>query len=92
MVADTPGFSSFDTELNDLRRPEELAGTFREFRPYLNQCRFQGCSHVKEKGCAVLAALKEGKIAPSRHASYVRLYEQAKEVPEWERREKESGR
>ena len=92
VVADTPGFSSFDTELNDLRRPEELAGTFREFRPYLNQCRFQGCSHVKENGCAVLAALKEGKIAPSRHASYVRLYEQAKEVPEWERREKESGR
>ena len=86
LVADTPGFSSFDTEGMELRRPEELQYTFREFAPYLDQCRFIGCAHVKEKGCAVLAALKEGKIAPSRHASYVRLYEQAKEVPEWKRK------
>ena len=86
IVADTPGFSSFDTEEIELRRPEELQYTFREFAPYLEQCRFTGCSHVKEKGCAVLAAVKAGEIAPSRHASYVRLYQQAKEVPEWERK------
>ena len=85
-VIDTPGFSSFDTEEIELRRPEELQYTFREFAPYLEQCRFTGCSHVKEKGCAVLAAVKAGEIAPSRHASYVRLYQQAKEVPEWERK------
>ena len=89
IVADTPGFSSFDTEGMELRRPEELQYTFREFAPYLDQCRFTGCAHVKEKGCAVIAAVKAGEIAPSRHASYVRLYEQAKEVPEWERKEKE---
>ena len=89
IVADTPGFSSFDTEGMELRRPEELQYTFREFAPYLDQCRFTGCAHVKEKGCAVLAAVKAGAIAPSGHASYVRLYEQAKEVPEWERKEKE---
>ena len=89
IVADTPGFSSFDTEGMELRRPEELQYTFREFAPYLDQCRFTGCAHVKEKGCAVIAAVKAGTIAPSRHASYVRLYEQAKEVPEWERKEKE---
>lgn len=89
IVADTPGFSSFDTEGMELRRPEELQYTFREFAPYLDQCRFTGCAHVKEKGCAVLAAVKAGEIASSRHASYVRLYEQAKEVPEWERKEKE---
>ena len=86
IVADTPGFSSFDAEEMELRRPEELQYTFREFAPYLDQCRFSGCSHVKEKGCAVLAAVKDGKIASSRHASYVRLYQQAKEVPEWERK------
>ena len=89
IVADTPGFSSFDTEGMELRRPEELQYTFREFTPYLEHCRFTGCAHVKEKGCAVLAAVKAGEIAPSRHASYVRLYEQAKEVPEWERKENE---
>ena len=89
IVADTPGFSSFDAERMELLRKEDLGGASREFRPYLVQCRFVGCSHVKEKGCAVLAAVKAGEIAPSRHASYVRLYEQAKEVPEWERKEKE---
>ena len=85
IVADTPGFSSFDTDQMELKRPEELQYAFREFAPYLDGSRFTGCAHVKEKGCAVLAALAEGKIAPSRHASYVRLYEQAREVPEWER-------
>ena len=87
IVADTPGFSSFDTEETELRRPEMLERTFREFAPYLGQCRFTGCAHVKEKGCAVLAAVKAGEISKSRHASYVRLYEQAKEVPEWQRKE-----
>ena len=86
IVADTPGFSSFDTEEIELRRPEELQYTFREFAPYLEPSLFTGCSHVKEKGCAVLAAVKAGEIAPSRHASYVRLYQQAKEMPEWERK------
>ena len=86
IVADTPGFSSFDSEEMELRRPEELQHTFREFAPYLDQCRFTGCAHVREKGCAVLGAVKAGEIAPSRHASYVRLYQQAKEVPEWQRK------
>ena len=88
IVADTPGFSSFDTEELELRPPEELQHTFREFAPYLDQCRFTGCAHVKEKGCAVLAAVKAGEIPQSRHDSYVRLYQQAKEVPEWQRKER----
>ena len=85
LVADTPGFSSFDIEQMEAIPKEELAATFREFAPYLDQCRFQGCAHVKERGCAVREALAEGRIAPSRHESYVRLYEQAKEIPDWER-------
>jgi ribosome biogenesis GTPase len=89
VVADTPGFSSFDADQSQTRRKEELAETFREFRPYLDQCRFVGCSHVKEKGCAVLEALGQGKIPPSRHDSYVRLYEQAKAYREWENRKTE---
>ena len=83
-VADTPGFSSFDVDRMELIRKEKLAEGFQEFHPYLGECRFVGCSHTKEKGCAVLAALKEGKIPPSRHQSYLRLYEQAKELKEWE--------
>lgn len=86
VVADTPGFSSFEEEDGVGCAPEELQYAFREFAPYLDRCRFVGCAHVKEKGCAVLEALAAGEISPTRHASYVRLYEQAKEVPEWERK------
>ena len=75
----------------ELLRKEELERAFREFRPYLGDCQFVGCSHVKEKGCAVLAALKEGKIMPSRHASYVRLWEQVKDLREWELEKRGKG-
>lgn len=84
VVADTPGFSSFDTDQTEVRKKDMLAQTFREFKPYLEQCRFVGCAHVKEKGCAVRDAVKQGTIPPSRHASYVRLYDQAKAYKEWE--------
>ncbi|MGX8699630.1 MAG: ribosome small subunit-dependent GTPase A, partial [bacterium] len=73
-------FSSFDTESADLKRPEELAPAFREFRPYLESCRFVGCSHVKEKGCAVREAVRADEIPKSRHQSYIRLYEKLREA------------
>lgn len=84
LVADTPGFASFDTEVPELLDKETLATAFREFRPYLDDCRFVGCAHIKEKGCSVLQALREGKISSSRHQSYARLYEAAKNYKEWE--------
>ena len=83
-VADTPGFSAFDVEQMEAIPKEALASAFREFAPFMDLCRFQGCAHVKEKGCAVREAVAEGKIALSRHKSYIRLYEQAREIPDWE--------
>ena len=83
LVADTPGFSSFDVEQLEAIPKGELAAAFREFAPHLNGCRFQGCAHVKGRGCAVRKAMEVGEIAPSRYRSYVRLYEQAKEIPDW---------
>ena len=65
---------------------ERLTYGFREFVPYLGQCRFVGCAHVKEKGCAIRAAVKEGKIQKGRHDSYVRLYAVAKEFKAWEKK------
>lgn len=84
LAADTPGFSSFDVEQMEFIAKEDLGATFREFMPYLDGCRFIGCAHGKEKGCAVREAVEAGKIARSRYQSYLRLYEQAKEVNFWE--------
>ena len=87
-VVDSPGFSSFETEELNLELKHRLPETFQEFRPYLNDCRFVGFSHTTEKGCAVLQALREGKIQPSRHASYLRLHEELKPLQDWQERKK----
>ncbi len=84
-VADSPGFSTVELEQYEPVRKEELQYCFREFAPFIDDCKFVGCSHRKEKGCAVLAALQEGKISPSRHESYVALYEEAMKIPDWQR-------
>ncbi|MFI3250874.1 MAG: ribosome small subunit-dependent GTPase A [Eubacteriales bacterium] len=86
LIADTPGFSAFEEEKTTPLRKEELAQTFQEFIPYVEQCQFQDCAHIKEKGCAILEAMAEGKIEPTRHESYIRLYEQAKLIPDWARK------
>ena len=83
-IADTPGFGSFDIEQMESIRPAELQYCFPEFAPYIGQCRFTDCSHRRDPDCAVLAAVKEGRIHPSRHASYVRLWEQANQIKDWE--------
>lgn len=84
-VIDTPGFSSFDAQELDLELKERLPACFVEFRPYLDRCRFVGCGHTKEKGCAVLKAVREGEIPQSRHESYLRLYRELKDVKAWEK-------
>ena len=83
---DTPGFSSFEAEELNWELKRHLPETFLEFRPYLGQCRFVGCSHTKEKGCAVLEAVRHGEIQKSRHQSYLRLYEELKPLKEWEQK------
>jgi len=83
-VADTPGFSAVELESCSVVFKEELAGCFREFAPYVDKCRFTGCSHRTEKGCAVLEAVAAGDIPKQRHADYVFLYNEAAKLNEWE--------
>lgn len=85
-VADTPGFSTFDIERYRLTDKERLAYGFREFLPYLGQCQFTSCSHTCEKGCAVLEAVEEGKISRSRHESYCAMYQEIKDVKQWQQK------
>lgn len=83
-VADTPGFSTFDIERYQLTDKEQLVFGFREFAPCLGECRFASCSHTCEKGCAVLRAVEEGKIAKTRHENYRAMYEEIKDVKAWQ--------
>ena len=83
-VADTPGFSSFDTNRYDIIFKDELAACFIEFAKYEGKCRFADCRHIAEKGCAVIEAVSNSEIAPSRHESYVKMYEEASLIKEWE--------
>ena len=87
-VVDSPGFSSFETDELNLELKHRLPETFREFAPYLDRCRFVGCSHTKEKGCAVLEAVRRGDIQKSRHDSYLRLYEELKPLKDWQESKK----
>ena len=82
-IADTPGFSTFETNKYNVIRKEELADCFREFSK-AEACKFRDCSHTKEKGCGVLAAVEQGLIPQSRHDSYCCMYEEAKKIKEWE--------
>ncbi len=84
MIADTPGFASFDlTQMKPIKKME-LQHDFTEFRPFIGSCRFLDCAHLKEPGCAVLDAVERGEINPSRHKSYQRLFEISAQYKEWE--------
>lgn len=83
-VADTPGFSSFDTDQMDVMLKENLQYAFPDFGRYIGSCQFHDCSHRKEPGCAVTAALAAGEIEASRYDSYLKLYEKASQIKLWE--------
>ena len=87
-AVDTPGFSSLDADFSGAVTKDNLAECFREFRPYLNRCRFTSCSHTCEKSCAVLQAVRDGEISPSRQENYTEIYRELKEKKPWEKKEK----
>ena len=82
IIADTPGFSAFGAAMPAPK--EELHYLFPDFSPYIGKCRFKDCAHIKEPGCAVIEALDAKRLQKTRHESYVKLYQEAKEYKEWE--------
>ena len=85
LVADTPGFSSLDIEqTSDVILKENLPFCFLEFQDYLGKCKFTSCSHTVEKGCVILDALKSGLIDKNRHESYVSMYNDVKDLKDWQ--------
>jgi len=71
-LIDSPGVRAFGLEHASR---EQIAEGFREFRPYLGQCKFNDCRHQVEPGCAIQAAIEEGKIRPERFKSYLNIVE-----------------
>ncbi len=85
-VADTPGFSTVDLERYNMIDKENIMYCFPEFKDYLTTCQFTSCSHTCEKGCEILRAVKEGKICESRHQSYVAMYNEVKDIKQWQKK------
>lgn len=83
-IADTPGFSTVDIERFELIRKDELKFAFPEFEQYFGTCKFNSCNHLCEKGCSVIDAVENGTIPKSRHDSYVRMYDEVKDIKEWQ--------
>ena len=86
-IADTPGFSSLDLERCEKIYKDDLPHCFREFAPYIDTCKFMtSCSHINDKGCGVCEAVKNGAISPSRHESYITMYNEVKDIKEWQKK------
>ncbi len=83
-IADTPGFSSLDFERCEKILKDDLPYCFRDFRDYLGECKFNSCSHVNDKGCAVVQAVNDGIISDSRHNNYISMYNDVKDIKKWE--------
>ncbi len=83
-VLDTPGFSSIEYDNSDYEFKQNLAECFYDFGDNIYSCKFSSCTHTKETGCKVLEAVKNGKIEQSRHNSYIRIFEELKDLKAWE--------
>lgn len=82
-IADTPGFSSLDIERCEIVLKDELPYCFKEFNDFVTDCRFTTCTHTGEPGCGVINAVNKGLIPPSRYENYVTLYNEIKDIKEW---------
>lgn len=78
-IADTPGFSTF--EISEIES-KNLANYFREFEPYIENCEFVGCTHIKEQNCGIKDAIKENKISEDRYNRFCKIYEELKQKEE----------
>ncbi len=92
LIADTPGFSILDFTRFNFFESASLPETFREFREHIGCCRYTKCTHTKEEGCAILAAVRDGGIPQERHESYIEIFAELKKKPDWKRRQEEAKR
>lgn len=75
-IADTPGFSTFDISEIEYR---DLDKYFKEFKKYIDNCEFIGCTHIKEVNCGIKNAILDSNIDEGRYERYCKIYEELKE-------------
>ena len=75
-IADTPGFSTFD--ISEIES-KDLCKFFKEFKKFIKDCEFIGCTHIKEENCGIKRALEDGKITESRYQNFCKIYQELKE-------------
>ncbi len=85
-IADTPGFGIFELSAIDELIYDDVPELFPELKEHMGNCRYRKCTHLREEGCAVIEAVGNGLIAPERHESYVRIYEEIKTLRPWQTR------
>ncbi len=83
-VADTPGFSTFETDSYAMIHADALPDCFPEFSPYLGKCKYTDCRHLKEPDCAVRQAVRDAQIPKSRYLSYRVMLDEALKHKDWE--------
>ena len=84
LVIDSAGFSSIEFSGENLFLASELQFYFKEFNEHLSECKFNGCSHINTKSCAVIDAVNKGIISKSRYESYCSMYDELKNIKSWQ--------
>ena len=70
-IADTPGFSTFD--VSEIHK-NDLCKYFVEFKKEINNCKYTGCTHIKEESCGIKKAVQEGKVSEERYERFIKIY------------------
>lgn len=84
LVIDSAGFSSIEFTGENLFLANELQYCFNEFNEFIPSCKFNGCSHINTKSCAVIEAVDNGRISKSRYESYLTMYDELKNIKSWQ--------
>lgn len=87
-VVDTPGFAAIAATDNLYQFKMQLADCFQDFSDFTDNCKFTGCTHTCEKGCAVIKAVNDGLIEKSRHESYKIFVNELKDIKQWQQSKK----
>lgn len=84
LVIDSAGFSSIEFVGENVFLAKDIQYCFNEFKIHIDDCKFNGCNHIKTKGCSVIEAVENGIISRSRYESYVSMYEELKDIKSWQ--------